>query len=117
MADNVQSGNSTAVQAQAALDEVSQKIESLAKRFNMVTTEEKVQYSVTPYFVVAAVVIPMLIGCLLYFIKPNIVTDVDGEERSVSKSKMFKWSLLFTVIGEILLYIGYRVYLNGMGMQ
>ena len=85
-----------------------QKVASLSQELSSAGCSkegEKCTYTT----IVIAVVIPLIMFLILFFIQPGLVQSKDGNKKVKSNTKVFVWTLLFSALAWGGLY-GYTYY-------
>jgi len=58
-----------------------------------------------PTMLIAGIAAPILIWLILYFVQPGFVSEKEGSKKVRSKTKIFYWTVLFTVLIWIGMYL------------
>ena len=75
--------------------------EGIEKIGGKVTRKEKC----LPTMLIAGIAAPVLIWLVLYFVQPRFVSEKEGNKHVRSNTKVFYWTVLFTVLIWISMYL------------
>ena len=82
-----------------------EEIQSLRQETEMVNNNLNKKKKGLPVMLIAGCAVPILIIFILYILQPSFVQRQDGEDYIRDNTKLFKWSLLISVIIWIIMYI------------
>ena len=88
---------------------MSSKYEELLKKLQegiknvggKITSKEKC----LPTMLIAGIAAPILIWLVLYFVQPRFVSEKEGNKHVLSKTKVFYWTVIFTILVWIAMYL------------
>jgi len=82
-----------------------ERVSELSEKLKNATQKLSDKEKCIPTMLIAAVIVPILVWILLYFLKPKFVQKQEGGKFVRDGTKVFYWTVLATVVVWICMYL------------